>query len=643
MGVFEKKLLLKDDQDTGRSHGTAEPSASEEHQARANEESTSHGQDADSAGPSISDEQKISSTTEQSNSDEQPVSTARTSIADEQVDPAKPSFPGEQVSHSNGAGPTNSNEHVRSDDQRVHEGQPAHAVDSNNLEAIAKAPDGQSTQTPGPSTVSGKKQAQTVAPQQWANISDRLDEELEFVGLDDQVKELIEATLKRQKLRFLISVVGAAGSGKTTIVRTIYNKAEIVQSFQYRAWVHVSKEFSEKDLLIDILKQVTTIKDEEKLPLEKLQERVRDVLISRRCLIVLDDVQTSDVQNLLKNTFINSLNGSRVILTVRDRKIIDAIDAEGKFSLELRKLTSPESLELFSKRVRTDNRSEIPKMKQIIDEKMSGSASCNSYAGRFTVYQRTKQLDLPPHLKPCLLYLGLFPKEHVIPIRRLFRLWEAEGLVKCSNQGSPEEGILHDNVFPDAAADSGFFSVHPTTPTPSSDVSTRFLRRAAVYTDISKFQDEDLKHLRSYISFNNRKGDTPADEVNQLLHRIIDMDGFALITVLDLEHVYKPVLSDQVIGKLLLLKYLGLRWTFLDSIPKSVGDLPSLETLDVKHTNITCLPKSIWNSKKLQHLYMNNIHLDVPIRKQLPDESPANLCHFTGAPNRQKKVPVEIG
>ncbi|KAB5568927.1 hypothetical protein DKX38_002720 [Salix brachista] len=427
-----KKLLPKD-KDTGKSHGTAEPSASP-----FNEESTSHGQDADSAGPSISDEQKISSTTGQSNSnekiavpigsrvsDEQPVSTARTSISDEQVDPAKPNFPGEQVSHSNGAGPTNSNEHVLSDDQRVSEGQPAHAVDSNNLEAIANAPDGQSTQTPGPS-VSGKKQAQTVAPQQWANISDRLDEELEFVGLDDQVKELIEATLKRQKLRFLISVVGAAGSGKTTIVRTIYNKEEIVQSFQYRAWVHVSKEFSEKDLLIDILKQVTTIKDEEKLPLEKLQGSVI------------------------------------VILTVHDRKIIDAIDAEGKFSLELRKLTSPESLELFSKRVRTDNRSEIPKMKQIIDEKclglplaivmLAGLLSTREPSNWSKVIERINfsddpskavltlaYQDLPPHLKPCLLYLGLFPKEHVIPIRRLFRLWEAEGLVKCSNQGSPEE------------------------------------------------------------------------------------------------------------------------------------------------------------------------------------------------------------
>uniref|UniRef100_A0A6N2MGC8 Uncharacterized protein n=1 Tax=Salix viminalis TaxID=40686 RepID=A0A6N2MGC8_SALVM len=543
------KDLLPKDKDTGKSHGTAESSASEEHQESVNKESTSHGQDADSAG------QKISSTTGQSNSNEK--------ITD-----------------------------------------------------------------PGPS-VSGKKQAQTVAPQQWANIFDRFKEELEFVGLDDQVTELIKATLKRQKLRFLISVVGAAGSGKTTIVRTIYNKAEIVESFQYRAWVHVSKEFSEKDLLIDILKQVTTIKDEEKLPLEKLQERVRDVLISSRCLIVLDDVRTSDVQNLLKNTFINSLNGSRVILTVRDRKIIDAIDAEGKFSLEMRKANQFLKVWNCSRRdYEQDNRSEIPKMEQDNRRKMCLPLAIVVLAGLLST-NRTKQLvnvtdpskgvltlayqDLPPHLKPCLLYLGLFPKEFVIPIRRLFRLWEAEGLVKCSNQGSPEE------VSPEKMLQKVDFSLCTGARPRPLMLALRFLRRAAVYTDINKFQDEDLKHLRSYISFNKRKGDTPADEVNQLLQRLSKWNGFALITVLDLEH-----------ANCRLLKYLGLRWTFLDSIPKSVGDLPHLETLDVKHTNITCLPKSIWNSKKLQHLYMNNIHLDVPIRKQLPDESPPNLVTLRG-------------
>ncbi|CAK7335622.1 unnamed protein product [Dovyalis caffra] len=40
-------------------------------------------------------------------------------------------------------------------------------------------------------------------------------------------------------------------------------------------------EFEAKDLLLDMLKQVMTIEDEERLHLEKLQERVCDVLICK--------------------------------------------------------------------------------------------------------------------------------------------------------------------------------------------------------------------------------------------------------------------------------------------------------------------------------------------------------------------------
>ena len=63
------------------------------------------------------------------------------------------------------------------------------------------------------------------------------------------------------------------------------------------------------------------------------------------------------------------------------------------------------------------------------------------------------------------------------------------------------------------------------------------------------------------------------------------------------------------------LKYLGLRWTFLDSLPKSIGNLPYLETLDMEHTNIITLPSSIWKAKNLRHLYLNKIHFDVSLQR----------------------------
>ncbi|KAI3942086.1 hypothetical protein MKW92_029659 [Papaver armeniacum] len=50
--------------------------------------------------------------------------------------------------------------------------------------------------------------------------------------------------------------------------------------------------------------------------------------------------------------------------------------------------------------------------------------------------------DLPVHLKPCFLYLGLFPEDFAIPRKKLIRLWIAEGFIPYTRedaQGTLEE------------------------------------------------------------------------------------------------------------------------------------------------------------------------------------------------------------
>ncbi|GLT68664.1 hypothetical protein SLA2020_408750 [Shorea laevis] len=172
--------------------------------------------------------------------------------------------------------------------------------------------------------------------------------------------------------------------------------------------------------------------------------------------------------------------------------------------------------------------------------------------------------------------------------------------------GSPKtfclQGKVYDALFP-RAVKIGFFHIHD-----GQDASNtpNFIRRFAEYTEINAGSLQNHSScLRSYISFNRKMDDLPAPGVDKLLKEIVKR-GFGLIVILDLENVYKPVLSKHL-SKLPNLKYLGLRWTFLDSIPDSVGDLPCLQTLDVKHTNLSTLPGTFWKAKNLQHLYLNNI------------------------------------
>ena len=251
--------------------------------------------------------------------------------------------------------------------------------------------------------------------------------------------------------------------------------------------------------------------------------------------------------------------------------------------------------------------------------------------------------DLSPRTKFCFLYVGLFPRAFKIPVRRLFHLWLAEGLVipLPEEQKAPEDlakeyfkqllsrnlievadvrldgspkiclmpGGIWDVFNPMAVSLGRFYDIHTT----HESVDSPKIRRLVEYAYSKNYSSLDIQNLRCYVSFDTQKRDLPIQEVRMFLKTIVTKRGFGLLIVLDLENVYKPMLSETL-GKLLHLKYLGLRWTFLDSLPTSVGNLPYLETLDVKHTNIFALPSSIWKAKNLRHLYLNEIHIDMSVK-----------------------------
>ncbi|GKV14861.1 hypothetical protein SLEP1_g25668 [Rubroshorea leprosula] len=302
--------------------------------------------------------------------------------------------------------------------------------------------------------------------------------------------------------------------------------------------------------------------------------------------------------------------------------------------------------------------------KNIISDQDQSDSSDETLSGMLAFgYQ-----DLDTDLKLCLNYLGLFPKSYKVPFRRLFQLFVAEGLVKQSTEESSEEKVkkhlqkleqrnmievgkkkldgspnticmqstVYDALSPRAVR-VGFFHIHSNHGQDTSN-TPQFtpIRRFSEHTEIKDGSPQNCSsHLRSYISFKTETGDLPASGVDKLLKEIVKR-GYGLIVILDLEEVYKPVLSKHL-SKLPNLKYLGLRWTFLDSIPDSVGDLPCLQTLDVKHTNLSTLPGTFWKAKHLQHLYLNNICFDTCISKaRQTNGSLTNLQTLLGLAIRNK-------
>ncbi|KAK7835469.1 putative disease resistance protein [Quercus suber] len=472
--------------------------------------------------------------------------------------------------------------------------------------------------------------------------------------------------------------------------------------------IFVGREDEVKKLL-----PTSELKDLDLMVEEELSDMLFKCSMEHRFLIVLDEVQVESVYKLFR-CFGDAVNGSRVILTTRDFNIAKRADPWSS-PLKLRPLTEGKSWSLFLKKVgRPEYSKELNNLREDILRicegfpvaivLLGGVLSALDYKEWSRVIGLAEQRigsqsrlanivdfgydQLPYVLKPCFLYLALFPKAYEIPIRRLLQLWLAEGFVQfipdrtipedeakryleelvCRNMieiakwksdGSPKTcrmpTYLYD-IFLPKANDIGFLHVHhrktdcasTDSPEPhiprlagkfgvesstskshirqlrsnvssNSDSTEPYIPRLADKFGVeSSTSKSHIRQLRSYVSFNSEKRDASNSGIGKFLKTMIKRRGFVLLKVLDLEGVYKPSLPKKL-GKLQNLRYLGLRWTGLDTCPESVGYLPCLETLDLKYTNVTTLPSSIWKAKKLRHLYMNEIFVQKPPKESLPN------------------------
>ncbi|XP_022738742.1 putative disease resistance protein At1g50180 [Durio zibethinus] len=471
-------------------------------------------------------------------------------------------------------------------------------------------------------------------------------EEKDIVGLDEDIAKLVTQLVQTEDQWHAISIVGMGGIGKTTLAKKVYNHDDIQARFPTRAWVYVSQEFSTRDILQAIIKQVaTTGRKLESLREEELEEVLYDHLRKKRYLVVLDDVWSIEAWNSLSEAFPDRSNGSRVMLTTRNRSIALKADARS-IPHDLHFLSEENGWLLFCKKAFIDSADahRSPQLEEIgkeIVEKCAGLPLAILVMGGLLSRKRNvgewKRVlsnmssffaqdpngvsailalsynDLPYYLKSCFLHLGQFPEDHPIPSHKLFRLWIAEGLIpeqgermedvaedylneliernmvqvaKLSVSDRVKQCRLHDLLRDLSISKAKAESFHEIQGSQNTHPSAR-CRRHAIYSTFNWRQCKHTNpHLRTLLFF---RVDHHKNQVKYYRNDPYKMEGS------DLDYVGKnfkllrilelegiPCTTiPSVIGLLIHLKYLGLKETNLQELSSAIGSLRNLQTLDV--------------------------------------------------------------
>ncbi|KAL6290038.1 hypothetical protein ACE6H2_007548 [Prunus campanulata] len=449
--------------------------------------------------------------------------------------------------------------------------------------------------------------------------------ESDVVGLEGSIKELVMHLVKDEHRHRVISIWGMGGLGKTTLAKQVYHHNEVRHHFACFAWVCITQRCQVREVWERILINLTSATNEEREEIAKLKDdeiakKLYVVQKERRCLVVIDDIWTIETWNSLKAGFPYKEKWSRILLTTRNKEVASRADRNG-FLYQPQPLNDDESWELLEKiaifgkdidsvihgrmkelgRKMLNHCAGLPLAIRVLAGLLARKDTINEWdmvLNNVDVYIRKGKFheqeyassswvlalsydSLPYHLKPCFLYLGHFPEDFEIPVKRLTQLWMAEGLKFSEEQKRSSMEDVSYNCL--------------------NELVERCMVEVGKQGSVRKISPKTcrLHDLMRHLCF----VPGPGMSINKKLIRSLFKD-FKLLRVLKFEHMTRKVKLPNEIGNLVHLRFLSLKGSNIKQLPSSIANLICLQTLDLRFPALSIIPNVICKMEQLRHLYL---------------------------------------
>ncbi|KAJ4801765.1 Disease resistance protein RPM1 [Rhynchospora pubera] len=489
-------------------------------------------------------------------------------------------------------------------------------------------------------------------------------DEPDLVGIDENKTKLTNLINSKESHLSLISVWGMGGIGKTTLVTSVFNRER--EHFSCNAQICISQNYKAEQVLRNLIYEICNSEERnqiktDNMELRGLKEALRGLLRQRKYLIVLDDAWDQNSYQGLRDVFVDSNQGSRIIITTRNADVASL--AKESYRLELKPLPVGESWKIFSRKAFQFERNHVcpPPLvkwaKNIVSKCNGLPLALVSLGSILSTCAKTKSewkrvhdelscelqnnlnLDqlrsvlilsfnyLPKHLKNCFLYCCMFPEDYLFARKKLIRLWIAEEFVEQRGASTLEEtaeGYLSELInrsMLQVVKKNSFGRVkrcrmHDTLRELATSLCMKnnfcllYEGRESINRDMHVSRLSIIKsgnkicyqvppqQLRTLMSFDHSIVQSPL-EATEILK-------FTYLTVLSLENLSIESVPDKI-GNLFNLHYLGLRNTKVKLLPNSIEKLHNLKTLDLMGSEIRKLPDGIVKLKKLRHLFAETL------------------------------------